>query len=203
MHSGRVVLAVLVCAALATGPARGQSRPDFTGTWVVDELEAPETAGEAPGPAGMPGGGPGGWTGGGRHGGEGERDRAGGGPPEGGRAVIAGPEIGQKVVIKQTADRLIVRTSAPGGDQMLSYALDGRETTNMLGPATIKSKTKWEGATLVTDSTAKIEGPHGNVSLKRREVRSLDNDGETMIVKTTTDTPRGKRTATIVYRRAG
>ena len=39
--------------------------------------------------------------------------------------------------------------------------------------------------------------------MKSREVRSLSEDGKTMTVRTTVDTPRGKQTMTVTYELVG
>jgi hypothetical protein len=39
----------------------------------------------------------------------------------------------------------------------------------------------------------------GKFSMKSREVRSLSEDGMTMIVRSELDTPRGKQTTTVTY----
>ena len=112
-------------------------------------------------------------------------------------------EVGQTVRIKQTDERLIVTEEAQGGPVMSSYGLDGKESTNRTGQATTKSKTKWEGAALVTDITRSMETPRGNFDMKSREIRSLSEDGKTMTVRTTVDTPRGKQTMTVTYELVG
>jgi hypothetical protein len=103
----------------------------------------------------------------------------------------------------QTDDRLIVTEEAPDGPVMSSYSLDGKETTNHVGNAVTKSKTKWEGVAIVTDSTRTTDSGRGKVEMKTREVRSLGDDGKTMIVRSELDTPRGKQTMTLTYSKAG
>jgi hypothetical protein len=44
-----------------------------------------------------------------------------------------------------------------------------------------------------------MESGRGNFEMKSREVRSLSDDGRTMTVRATTDTPRGKQTMTVTY----
>jgi hypothetical protein len=109
---------------------------------------------------------------------------------------------GQRVRIKQSPERLIVTIAGESGEQMNAYALDGSESSNASGQGTVKSKTRWEGVALVTEGTRRIEGPRGEVTLKTREVRSLSEDGRTMTVRTTVDTPRGKMTSTVTFVKA-
>jgi hypothetical protein len=156
-----------------------QGRPDFTGTWVVDIVDRPE----------RPGGGPGG--GGRREGGRGGRGGA-----------MAMFEKGQRIRITQTAARLTVTSTGESGEQTNTYALDGSESANTAGRGTLKSRTKWEGAALVTEGTRNMEGPMGAMTLKTREVRSLSDDGPTMTLRTTVETPRGQRTTTVTFVKA-
>src|SRR5205807_5050442 len=115
----------------------------------------------------------------------------GGGVDNGGAAEARGGmpgrlQVGQTQRLRQTDDRLIVTEENPGGPVMSSYSFDGKETTNANGPMTSKSKTKWDGVALVTDSTSTIDtgrdaagaggqgrggaGRGGRVSIKAREV---------------------------------
>ncbi len=131
-------IAGILGVMLAVTALSAQTRPDFTGTWVVERVEQPER------PGGEwtrgPGGGMGGRGGGMRGGAGGER------PGGGMRSVpFARWEKGQRVRLKQTADRLIVTTAGEGDEQMSSYALDGSESTNLVGRGATKSKTAWEG----------------------------------------------------------
>ena len=203
--------AVIASVALLAAPALvAQSHPDFSGTWVVEKVEMPERPQGGMRSGGM-GGGRGGYGGGGMHGGGG---MGGGGMHGGGqgrpqgqgksggmRGGFARLHQGDKIRVKQTADRLTVTFPTEDGEQMNTYALDGSESSNIAGETSVKSKTKWEGVALVTDSSRKIEGPQGEVTLKTHEVRSLSDDKGTMTVVTTIDTPRGKMTATTTFAR--
>jgi hypothetical protein len=66
---------------------------------------------------------------------------------------------------------------------------------------TTKSKSRWEGVALVTDMTRSMGTQRGNFEIKSREVRSLSEDGKTMTVRTTMNTPRGSQTMTVSYER--
>lgn len=185
-------LAVIATVGVFAAPVViAQSRPDFSGTWIVEKVEMPERP-----QGGMRGGGMG--RGGMHRGGQG-RPQAQGGGMRGGFARL---HEGNKVRVKQTADRITVTFPTEDGEQMNTYALDGSESSNIAGETSVKSKTKWEGVALVTDSSRKIEGPQGEMTLKTREVRSLSDDKNTMTVVTTIDTPRGKMTATTTFARA-
>jgi len=78
---------------------------------------------------------------------------------------------------------------------MTSYSFDGKETKNHPSPdVEVKSKTRWEGVALVTDSTRATDFGQGKFSTRTREIMSLSEDRETLTTTLTTDTPFGKRT---------
>ena len=101
--------------------------------------------------------------------------------------------------MRQTDTQLIVTEQAADVGVMNRYTLDGKETTNTTNNAVTKSKSKWDGVALVTDSTRTMDTGRGKFSMKSREVRSLSEDGMTMIVRSELDTPRGKQTTTVTY----
>ena len=187
--------------------ARAQTavHPDFTGAWKVTNVEMPQSGGSvdsgdrgrfgARGGFGGRGGGRG--YGGARRGqGNGDPNDANGGRPERPQRL----EVGQVVRLRQTDDRLIVtQDEGQGVATMSNYTLDGKESTNRTGQMTTKSKTKWEGVALVTDMTRSVETGRNNFEMKSHEVRSLSDDGRTMTVRATADTPRGKQTMTVTY----
>jgi hypothetical protein len=119
--------------------------------------------------------------------------RGGGG---GGGRGPAGP-----ITIKQTGTELSVMSEGRQGPQTLTYKLDGSESTNqMMGrggaATTVKSKAKWDGSSLVIETTQDMGGTPVTSTAKRR----LDNDGKDMIVETsTTGGPNGPMTRKVVY----
>jgi hypothetical protein len=108
-----------------------------------------------------------------------------GGRGGGGRGA-AGP-----IVIKQNAGDITIGSA--------SYKLDGSESTNQVqgrgGLQEVKSKARWDGASLVIESAREIQG----FSINTKEVRHLDAGGKEMIVETTTSTPQGDVAAKLVY----
>lgn len=165
-------------AALLVGSvpaARSQTRPDFTGTWVVESVDSPRPqndglrggGGRGGGRAGIGGGGRG-MPGGRARGGAG-RGSQGAGPVRGG--MVAEPfQKGDRVSITQTLDTLVVVQEASGS--RTSYSFDGRETSNAgASGATVKSTTRWEGVALVTESSQSI------VDAPRRKDALLDSKG--------------------------
>lgn len=190
-----IALTVGLLVAVAS-PAPAQSKPDFSGTWVVEQVERSERPADVGADAGARGSGRSrGAAGGGRRGGQRQQgqasDRA---------AAMPRPQQGQRIQITQTADRLIVTSRTQGDDQTLSYALDGSETTNSVGSISMKSRTKWEGVALVTETSQPASG-QDTETRSIRDVRSINQDGK-MVVHAAVSGPRGAMTTTVTYTRA-
>src|ERR1051326_5595180 len=64
---------------------------------------------------------------------------------------------GGPVTIKTTGTELAVTSEGRGGPQTMTYKLDGSESTNQVmgrgGAQEVKSKAKWDGSSLVIDTT--------------------------------------------------
>jgi hypothetical protein len=103
------------------------------------------------------------------------------------------------VTIKQTAAELAITSEGRQGPQTLTYKLDGSESSNEVmgrgGAQTVKSKAKWDGASLVIDTTRDFQG----MSITTHEVRRLDNGGKEMVVEMTAQTPQGEQKRKVVY----
>lgn len=169
-----VPLALLAAAALAA-PAAAQST-DFSGTWRLDAdaSEFPDLGG------------------GGRLFGRGGGGRGGrGGGPGGGARTL---------VIVQTPAMLIVEQQSDRGSRAATYRLDGEESTNSGPRGEQTSRSRWDGAALVTEGTQSVSTPRGDFSLEFTERRTLSADGRTMTVAATRTTPRGDIDTTLVYR---
>ena len=170
-----VPLALLAMAALAA-PAAAQGT-DFSGTWRLDA-----DASELPD-----------FGGGGRlFGGRGGRRQGGGGGPAGGARTL---------VIVQTPAMLIIEQQSDRGSRVATYRLDGEESTNSGPRGEQTSRSRWDGAALVTEGTQSVSTRLGDISLEFTEWRTLSADGATMTVETVRSTPRGEVEATLVYRR--
>jgi hypothetical protein len=162
--SSRGLALVLVCGVVAFA----QAKPDFSGTWTLDQSTS--------GVGGAAGAGPRGRT---------------------GEAIAAA-----KIVITQTPESLVIEQHAgQGGVHTLTYRLDGAESTNP-GPrgGEMKSKSQWQGATLVTQSTQTLTTGAGQVTLETKEIRSIDPDGFMVVARETT-TPRGVRKQRLVFKK--
>jgi hypothetical protein len=104
------------------------------------------------------------------------------------------------LTVTQTAEAVTIVQSGMGPERTSTYFLDGRESTNpgMRG-GDMKTTSKWDGAKLVTEGKATMEGQQGPMTMTWHEERMLSDDGKTMTVSTTTDTPMGKRTMKRVF----
>ena len=100
---------------------------------------------------------------------------------------------GGSVTIKQTGAELAVTSEGRQGPQTMTYKLDGTESSNQVmgrgGASTAKSTAKWDGSSLVIETTRDFNG----TSITTKEVRRLDNGGKEMIVETTAQTPNGEQ----------
>jgi hypothetical protein len=106
---------------------------------------------------------------------------------------------GGSLTIKQTGTELAVTSEGRQGPQTMTYKLDGSDSKNEQmgrgGAQTIISKAKWDGSSLVIDTTRDIQG----MSITTHEVRKLDNGGKEMHVESTTQTPNGEQKRKVVY----
>src|SRR5205823_8671461 len=103
------------------------------------------------------------------------------------------------VTIKQTSSELAVTSVGRQGPQTMTYKLDGSESTNQVmgrgGAQSVKSTAKWDGSSLVIETTREFNG----MSITTKEVRRLDNGGKEMHIETTTQTPQGEQKRKVVY----
>ena len=176
----RFAFVLLAMAALAA-PVGAQGT-DFSGTWSLD-ADASELPDFGGGGRGFGGGG------GRRQGGGGGR----GGPGLGGGA--------RTLVIVQTGAMLIVEQQSDRGSRAVTYRLDGEESTNSGPRGNQTTRSRWDGAALVTEGTQAVSTPRGDFSLELTERRTLSADGQTLTIEATRSTPRGDIDTTLVYRR--
>jgi hypothetical protein len=101
--------------------------------------------------------------------------------------------------IKQTGTELSIQTEGRQGPQTMTYKLDGSESKNEQmgrgGAQTVVSKAKWDGSSLVIESTREIQG----MSITSKEVRTLDSGGKEMKIETTIQAPQGEQKRNVVY----
>lgn len=99
------------------------------------------------------------------------------------------------LVQKQTASQLTVESRAGDRPETATYDLSGNESLHKLpGGLEVKSKTTWEGPSLVTRS-ARASGE------QMTAIRSLSADGKVMTLELTTTTGRGDAKQKLVYRK--
>jgi hypothetical protein len=119
-------------------------------------------------------------------------------PPPQGRGGGGGAG-GGSLTIKQTGSELAITSEGRKGPQTMTYKLDGSESTNQVmgrgGATAVKSTAKWDGSSLVIETTRDFNG----MTITSKEVRRLDNGGKEMQVETTTQTPNGEQKRKTVY----
>ena len=118
-------------------------------------------------------------------------------PPPQGRG--GGGMGGGTMTIKQTATELTVTSEGRQGPQTMTYKLDGSPSSNEVmgggGAQTVKSTVKWEGASLLIESTREFNG----MTVTSKEVRTLSADGKMMTIESTSHTPQGEVKRKVVY----
>lgn len=119
-----------------------------------------------------------------------------GGGPGGGR----GGMMARAITVKQTDAELTRETQMGERTTTRVYKLDGSESVNSTPRGDVKSKSRWEGAALVTDSVSEMQGPNGAMTIQSTEKLSLDAEGN-LVVETTSKTPMGERTTKLVYKK--
>jgi hypothetical protein len=118
--------------------------------------------------------------------------------PAGGGRGPAGP---QTITIAQTAADLTLERENPNGTIKTVYKLDGSESVNENPRGSSKTKSVWEGNTLVTTGTQTRTMQGNEVTSELKEVRSLDAGG-LMVVVTTTKSPMGEQTRKTVFKKS-
>jgi len=120
-------------------------------------------------------------------------------PQGGGGRGGGGP---QSFTIAQTATELTIERETPNGVVKSVYKLDGSESVNAGGRGgEVKSKSKWDGAKLVTTSVQTMNMQGTEMTIESTETRSLEADG-TMTVVTVRKTPNGETTRKVVFKKA-
>jgi hypothetical protein len=101
--------------------------------------------------------------------------------------------------IKQTATEIAVTIAGRAGPETSIYKLDGTDSTNQVqspeGPLTVKGAARWDGASLVIETTREIRG----MTIMTREVRTLDATGKEMTIEAIAQTPQGEIKRRVVF----
>src|SRR5206468_1074578 len=107
----------------------------------------------------------------------------GGGGGGGGEGRGRGGFGGGSQTIRQTANELSITAQGRGGEQTMTYKLDGSESTNKVmgrgGEMEAKSKARWDGSKLVIETTREM----GGNMVTTTETRTLSSDGKEMTVE--------------------
>jgi len=108
--------------------------------------------------------------------------------------------MARSVTIKQTEAEFTRESQMGERSVVRTYKLDGSESVNSTPRGDVKSKSRWEGAALVTESTSEMQGPNGAVTIQTKETISLDAEGN-LVIETNSKTPMGDRTTKLVYKK--
>lgn len=163
-------LATGLLVAVAGLALIAQRPPDFSGAWTLDKENS--TIPQMGGGPGGPGGG--------------------GGRPGGMTA--------ESVTVKQTAAEIAREGKIAERTITRVYKLDGSESINETPRGQLKSKSRWDGAKLVTAGTSDVQGPNGAMTIESTETMMLDAQGN-LVIETVTKTPMGERTTKLVYKK--
>jgi hypothetical protein len=213
---GRIVISgVALAFVFGSIPSHAQTRPDLSGTWVVQSVgqqrpQADNGGGDRrPASGGGGGGRPGGrgsFGGGGRRAGGGVDGgtRNGGG---GARALVGDTyQQDDRITITQAENSVIVTNQNMG--RMSRYTFDGKETSNPgPGESKVKSKAHWDDASFVVESTVTMTNPRSGdtggreINVATRQIWSLNPDG-TLTLENRTKAPRGDITTTVTFRKS-
>ena len=119
-------------------------------------------------------------------------------PPPQGRGGGGGMG-GGTLTIKQTGTELAVTSEGRQGPQTMTYKLDGSPSSNEVmgrgGAQTVKSTAKWEGSSLVIETTRDFNG----TPITTKEVRTLSAGGKEMTIESNTQAPQGEMKRKTVY----
>jgi hypothetical protein len=179
----RKLFSLVLMAGLSV-VASAADKPNFSGSWVLNEGKStfPEMPMGAPGGGGPGGGGPGG---------------------AGGRGRMMGG-IGANRTIVHEDPKVITTSKLTGRDgketEMVStITTDGKNSTNKSRRGSTKTKGAWEGAKLKFNHETEISGPNGDFTLTSVEEWSLSNDGKQMTVNMKNSTPMGDIDVVLVF----
>jgi hypothetical protein len=154
-----VFFAILILIS-GVAVAGAQTRPDFSGTWVIESSRA--------GGAVMSGGS--------------MAAAAGGIAPAGGGRSSAPLEIR----ITQTAAALTIERLNGARPATYVYKLDGSESENTSGQTVTRTTSRWVGNTLVTEGSSVTTFDSETMRGTIKEVRSLDAEDRLVLVTSRT-----------------
>ena len=108
-----------------------------------------------------------------------------------------------ELFITHSDSKMVIEQKMGDRTMLLTYYLDGRETKNpgMRGNE-MTTKSTWAENIIATDGENTFTTPMGEMTIKSHEVRSMSEDGKTMTIVSTANTPRGQMTRKTVYDKA-
>jgi len=119
----------------------------------------------------------------------------------GGASLSGGAPAVTSVRISQTPGMLTIDRIAGSAPEKVAYKLDGTESVNVNGRTTMKVRSRWDGARLVSEGTSEtqLSDGSGSVSAAYKEVRWLDKDGSLVVETTRTLSGQTPRTTTTYF----
>jgi hypothetical protein len=98
----------------------------------------------------------------------------------------------------------IVRNATMGGQSRnhnLNYFTDGRgeSNPNILSNESMRSKTRWEGAKLISRASSSVSFNGQSMNLEAIEKRELSADGKLLTITNTISSPRGVDVIKLVF----
>ena len=184
---------------LAVALVSAQARPDLSGTWVPDPSRSSGGGAMRIAP------------GGGSAGSGGDAAGAGGG---GGRVIMSSGTVGVarstgggggvggsvETRVSQSAAGLTIERIMGPVTQTYIHSFDGSENLNVNGHVTMRTKSRWEGNSLITEGTTHVSTDNGELTTAVKEIRSLDADGA-LVLETERITDGERRVSRQVYKK--
>jgi hypothetical protein len=195
----RTLSTIVGAGLLATALVSAQARPDLSGTWLPDPAKSSGGgAGARTSGGGMIAMSPGGASTGGGGGGARVAAGSGAGVVRMGGGGGAGGAV--ETVITQSPSSLTIERIMGPVTQTYLHTFDGAENVNVNGRVTTRTRSRWDGSSLVTEGTSHVSTDNGEVTTSLKEVRSLDADGA-LILETERADETGRRASKGFYKR--
>jgi hypothetical protein len=118
-------------------------------------------------------------------------------------ALGAGTEPPVRLAIVQSAGELSISRHVDGRQYVNVFPLDGAEARQDTPQGTMKSRARWEEATLVIEGTRPFPWVLGTRQVRFTQQHRLNAADGTMTVEVVLQTPRGPRNRTAIFRRTG
>jgi hypothetical protein len=83
--------------------------------------------------------------------------------------------------ITQTKSAITLDRVDAASKQSYTYRLDGSESLNTVGTSITRTKSRWDGGTLIVEGTRSVTTSQGEVRSTFRDARSIDKDGAMVV----------------------